>query len=439
MKTIKTITSLLALFVFTSVMFAQETGPAIASKYPAIEARVKKSNEHIVDPKKNVKAKTYFKRAELMLEVADLHGLLSPGTQKMQVDLFLGQPQSGEAYQKDGVNYEKFTYDRVEATFANGALQSYIETAKFVEDPLKEAKEALAKTEELDVEDKMAEKVKELYDNLKRLLQGSAVNEIKDEDYADALDRLEDYIEISEKPFYGGALDTTIYYFAAYSSYLEKDFNKAIKYGNVVREANYDEPYNYFILTKSYYAQNDSTAGVEVLKDGFQHYADNQFIINELINYYLVRDNAEEALSYIAIAKKGDPSNSSYLFAEGTLFDKLGDMDNAIKSYEGAIALDPEFFNAYFNLSVLYFNHAVKLYNESAEVSDEEYQTKGKALEKEAKSFVELAVPPMEKAAELAPEDNTVLENLKTYYYRLRNENDDYMHKWEAVKAKLDI
>src|SRR5665811_423106 len=54
-----------------------------------------------------------------------------------------------------------------------------------------------------------------------------------------------------------------------------------------------------------------------------------------------------------------DPTNTTYYFAQGTLYEKLKEEGNAIKTYEAALKIDSEFFNANYNLGALYYNKGV--------------------------------------------------------------------------------
>ena len=65
-----------------------------------------------------------------------------------------------------------------------------------------------------------------------------------------------------------------------------------------------------------------------------------------MINFYLNSNQSKEALEYLTLAKQNDPTNASFHFAEGTLFDKIGDFEKSVSAYRGAIELNPEYFDA---------------------------------------------------------------------------------------------
>jgi len=422
------------------VATAQETTtPVIPQQYNMLENQLERSDKDIEHEKRKTDAKTWLKRAETMMDIYNLYPqYLQPGVQAVQVQIFLGEPNEKKAMVKNGTQLEYWTYDNIEITMEGGVLKSYEVLNPLHAAPLKAALEALKKAEEnLDV-DKMfgADKddIKEAYTRLKDLLEISGLRSVQNEEYNLALDKFTDAIEIDNMKDESQQVDTSLYYYGAYSAFYDSSFSSSIKYGEVAREKYYPEPFNYYLLTKSYYEIGDSVKGLEVLKEGFERYPSNQFLINELINYYLVREQAEKALEYIDVAKESDPGNKSYFFAEGTLQDKIGNIEKAEIAYNKAVEIDPDYFDAYYNLSVLFYNHAAELYNKASEEMDDK---KYNVLKEQGDEYIEKAIKPMEKALEVNPDSKEAMENLKTFYYRLRGKGDEYQEQYDKYNEML--
>jgi tetratricopeptide (TPR) repeat protein len=144
----------------------------------------------------------------------------------------------------------------------------------------------------------------------------------------------------------------------------------------------------------------------------------------ELINYYLVSNQAEEALRLLGIAKANDPKNVSYTFAEGTLYEKMGRIDDAENSYKACIEMEPEFINGIYNLGVLYYNKAVKIYEEASKISDnavfEKKQQEGDDVLKKCIPYMEQTTKVTAKSVEDMDTQKSALGTLKTIYYRLK-------------------
>ncbi|MFS0575307.1 tetratricopeptide repeat protein [Sporosarcina sp. 179-K 3D1 HS] len=95
----------------------------------------------------------------------------------------------------------------------------------------------------------------------------------------------------------------------------------------------------------------------------------------------------------------------------GNVFASLGDIDRAEPFFQKAITLDEEAGTAFYGLANLYYNaerydEAAKLYEQAVRQGVEDadaYFMLGKSLERSAND--KLALPYMQRAAELAPQD----------------------------------
>jgi tetratricopeptide (TPR) repeat protein len=227
-----------------------------------------------------------------------------------------------------------------------------------------------------------------------------------------------------------GAIDTMMLYYTGMAASRADLLDESIKYYELAREVNCPEPDLYVFLKQKYFMKGDTAKGVEILEDGFKKDPDNQSILIELINYYLTNNRGEEALEYLQIAQKDDPTNLSFIFAEATLYDKLGETDKALETYNRCIEIDPDYFNAYYNIGVMYYNNAVEMYKAADEIgTPKEY---GEATDA-ADVVLAKALPFMEEANRIDPEEVSTLETLKTLYYRM-----GMIDKYEEVKAKLE-
>jgi tetratricopeptide (TPR) repeat protein len=150
-----------------------------------------------------------------------------------------------------------------------------------------------------------------------------------------------------------------------------------------------------------------------------------------MIQIYLDLDKTEDAMKYLDMAIQQDPENSTFYFAQGTLYEKVENEEKAIESYQNAIENDEDFFDAYYNLGALYYNKGVK----QIEVANSIPTSNNEAYEvelKKADKWFKKALPYMEKCHELKPEDNMSMESLKNLYYRLKD-----MENYNRMLEKL--
>jgi tetratricopeptide (TPR) repeat protein len=237
-------------------------------------------------------------------------------------------------------------------------------------------------------------------------------------------------LEIKKMPVFGEAIDTAIIHNAAISAQRAEDWENAIKYYKESAKYGYGEATTYLLLKEAQMKNGDTTAAGETIKEGFEKYPENKQMLVQLINFYFVEtDKPEEALQYIKVAREQDPNNAGYYSAEASVYDRLGEKEKAIEFYKKAIELDPELFEAQYNLGVIYYNDAVEASNKANEVKDNEAYQKAR---KEANDVFKKALPYIEKAHELQPEERSIMSTLKTLYYRLKMED-----KYQEIEEKL--
>ncbi len=185
--------------------------------------------------------------------------------------------------------------------------------------------------------------------------------------------------------------------------------------------------YNKGILEKQQYASThnpqDSTKAIEnfnnsikVLEEGRAQYPDSPELLLTLSNAYINAGKADVALSSFKSLVEKDPENKYYRYNYGVLLLGKNDFENAAAQFEKAVALDPEYQNAVYNLAVTYVKWGSAI-NKKAEDSGQMENT-------EYKEKYQQALPYLEKSVELQPDDAPTWELLGKVYTVL-GMNDD--------------
>lgn len=399
---------------------AQETTPGVIINYSGLEKKLERSNEAIQNPKKNTDPKTWISRAEALLEIYNVHlDYIRKEMPAAQVKLFFGEPK--EKRQVNG-GVEEHVYDRITIKLENGVVKDWEETNKIHEKPLPEAKEALKKATELDTEGKNASKIKENVEKLKSALENEAILNYSHKDYTNSYSNFKSILEINEWPVMKGVVDTVIYYSAGRAAKEIGNNEEAANYFKKAIELNFNDPFLYVFAAHTFMELTDSVKGLETLKTGFEKYPENQSIQIELINYYLLRNEGEKALEFLQVAKENDPGNVSFIFAEGTIYDKMGKTEDAIASYQKCLDINPDYFNANYNMSVVHFNKAVKIQEDCQKIEDVK---KYEECFKTSVDEIHAAIPYMEKAKDVSSGSQKcdAMNTLKTLYYRTQQED----------------
>ena len=420
--------SLLLLFSF---VYTQSQEPVTSTlNYGNLQKKLEKSDLDIKNAKKAGLAKTWFVRGELMQDISDVNiEFLRYGMSTMETKLFMKEPKEVKTVEEGGIVKQEYIYPRINLFFENDALTGWKETEVIHPDPLPEALVAYNKTLDLDTKGSLDNNVKENLERMKTQLEAKAIEGFTHGDYAASLKAFENIMEVSKTRVYEGYIDTIVVYNAALAAKNAGQHDKAIQYFRKSIDMNYGGSVAYYLLKSEYDIINDSVNVIKTLEEGFKKYPDTSLILIEIVNYYLTIGDAEKGLIYLERAEKLESSNPSIYFAKGTLYEKTGNKEKALEAYNQAIEIDPEYFNAYFNMGALYFNNAVELYEVANKKEDLKEYNASKAI---ADKELEKAIPPMEKAYEINPTERAVLETLQTIYYRLQ-----MLDKYEEIKKKL--
>jgi tetratricopeptide (TPR) repeat protein len=418
-----------ALMLLTGSIFAQDAASgSSALNYSGLENKLKKSEADIQDPKKNIKAKTWTSRAALLVDIYNVNNdVIRKGMDVASVKLFYKEPKEIQTSQDGPDKVEVYVYDRVNLTFRNGLLDSWKETVSITEDPLGKALIAVNEAVKNNADGKADKDILDVVKSLKTAIETEAVAQYEKKEFKASHDNFVKLLDMNNIPQLKGQVDTVYMYYAGRAALEASDYPEAVKMFDLAAANKYEDPFLYVFRKQAYFGAGDTAKGVAIIDEGFNKYPDNSSIMIELINYYLVTNQGDAALKLLGKAKAADPSNVSYTFAEGTLYDKMGDFANAEKSYKVCLDMNPKFFDAAYNLGVLYFNNAVKIYEDASKISD---NTEFEKRQKQGDDMLMNAVPYMEKAHELDPTDRSSLETLKTVFYRLKMD-DKYQ---EVVK-----
>ena len=430
---------------------AQETVTDPNIEYKVLAKKFAGSEEDIKDEKKNIKPATWIKRGDLLQDIYNVdQKYLQLGASFDQIlTLFYKDPISSAEGEFAGEPVLIQKYERREVYVVNNAITGWKVTEMVTDDPLIKAYDAYNKAMEIDPSGKTTSKLEKNILDLKFNCEREASLAFTSKDYKRSYEYFKYVLLLAESPAIEDKItDSASYYNAGLAALNAEMYEEAVKNFIKAKDVKYGGSNVYFMIKRAYETMGDSVNVLKTLQDGFKAYPGDKVIVIELINYYLNKGQAEQALEYIGIAKEDDPSNASLLFAEGTLYDKMKERDKAIEVYKEAIEIKPDYFDAYYNLGVVYFNAAVELYNEASTIPPKEAKRYDETIEK-GNVELEKSIPYMEKALEISEKNyqknpaeieiyQSTLETVKTIYFRLRNRDAMYQTKLDEVNSKLE-
>ena len=302
----------------------------------------------------------------------------------------------------------------------------------FYTDPLGEAYSAYEKAMELDTKGGIKKRIITgmVYNSLALDLYAQGGAQFDAKDFDGALKSFESQIKITESDNYVGVTDTGMYYNAGLAAANAKKHPEAIKYFEKCAEMSYLGVTPYFQISQSYLQMGDTLKAEALLTSLPGKFPGNKNITLQLIDLYIKAGKNEEALKNLAIAKAEDPENYSLYFAEGILYLNDNKYDEAITDLTKSIELKSDLYESQYGLGAAYINKGADMFVKANDIMD---VNKYNAAIEEAMAVFAKALPYMEKADELKPNDVDAMRGLQQLYYRLKMTD-----KYNAVKAKLD-
>jgi len=199
----------------------------------------------------------------------------------------------------------------------------------------------------------------------------------------------------------------------------------------------------YTSLATLYKEKGDLDKASEIISLGKTMFPGNTDLVITEANMYISTNNHAKAIASLMVAKEKEPNNVSVLYAVGVTYDllkndtKLPDeerlkyFNEAISAYKETIAIDPNYFDALFNLGAIYFNKGGEVINEANKLPINETAKYDKMLA-DGNNFLNLALPYLEKCETLQPQDKPTLISLKEIYTRL-----NMTEKLTGINGKL--
>ncbi len=166
--------------------------------------------------------------------------------------------------------------------------------------------------------------------------------------------------------------------------------------------------------------KEDNDMVLSTINSALKKYPDNKDFTQEKITTLIIMERVDEAKSELEEAIENEPTNPQYYYFLGYLFDSQDEVEPAIENYQKAIELNPDYYEANYNLGVMHYNKARDVVSELNNLPLNEYRKMEAAYEEKAHVHFNEALPYFEKAAEVKPnEDIQLLETLEGVYLQL--------------------
>ena len=213
--------------------------------------------------------------------------------------------------------------------------------------------------------------------------------------------------------------------FAATSALRAQDYNTALAYFNEVKNNGADNVDVYKHLAACYNGLGNAEQAMAMINAGLEKNPSDAGLILEKVNAYLKEGKGAEAVEDLNKLRELDPENAQLLFVLGTIYGDennkdVYDVEKARKFYEDALAINPDYYDAIYNIGVLYTGMANKYIEQANEITgfSKAEQDQYNSLIEQANELLRTGLPYLQRAYEAQPSDD-VKNVLRSIYVKL--------------------
>lgn len=270
-----------------------------------------------------------------------------------------------------------------------------------------------------------------------------AIGRYKAKKYDEAADFFESAYHMNTN-MNGGKKDTASLFNAGISAQKAKNYKKAALINQKMIDENIASAQTYQYLYNSKMNIGDSLGAIETVKQGRKAYPNDLTLLNFETDYYLQKGMQQESLDNLQKALQKDPGNAVLYLVTGNIYDNMANpkgksgkdttkpanfdelFAKAEEYYKKAVDLKPTnqdyYFNALYNLGALYNNYGGYLSNEMSKLKITDLAKSQKIYQAKIDENYKKAIPYLEQALIVKPNDISTATALRKLYLLTNNE-----------------
>ena len=213
--------------------------------------------------------------------------------------------------------------------------------------------------------------------------------------------------------------------FAATSALRAEDYNTALEYFTEVKNNGADNVEIYKHLAACYNGLGNADQAMAMINAGLEKNPSDAGLILEKVNAYLKEGRGAEAVADLVKLQELDPEHAQLLFVLGTIYGDennkdVYDTDKARQYYEQALAINPGYYDATYNIGVLYTTMANKYIEQANEITgfSKAEQEQYNSLIEQGNELLRTGLPYLKQAYDAQPSDD-VKNVLRSIYVKL--------------------
>jgi tetratricopeptide (TPR) repeat protein len=212
---------------------------------------------------------------------------------------------------------------------------------------------------------------------------------------------------------------------AATSALRAGDYNTALGYFTELKNNGVEGVDVYRHLAACYNGLGNAEQAMAMINAGLEKNPGDANLILEKVNAYLKEGKGAEAVEDLNRLHELDPENAQLLFVLGTIYGDennkdVYDTDKAKQFYEQALAINPDYYDATYNIGVLYTTMANKYIEQANEITgfSKAEQEQYNNLIEQGNELLRAGLPYLKSAYDAQPSDD-VKNVLRSIYVKL--------------------
>lgn len=252
----------------------------------------------------------------------------------------------------------------------------------------------------------------------------------------DAFKQSADVYAYVNKTFALNIVDTMSTLYAANAATKLKKYDEAQQMYQSLLDKGVSRPDIYASMGELYLGMNDTTKAIAAISQGVAKYPNDKSLMIQELNLYLFSKQYDQAADKLKAAIQKDPKFTALYVQLANIYEMKKDTANARATYDQAIAIDPNNFDATYRLGAFYYNQAVETNNQMNKL-DINAQKQYDVLKVQRDALFKKSLPYLEKAHTLDSKDMDTMVALKELYARLNmtDKLDGIKKEIEAVKG----
>lgn len=303
---------------------------------------------------------------------------------------------------------------------------------------LAKAEESLNRAKELDIENELGEVLENNFKLIIEKFYNKGADLYNKKEYKDAAAFFEKSVFLNDS---FGIIDTAALYSGGLSHHFAGNSEKMEESFLQLLELKYQK-LNIYLLLGERLADKNTEKAIEIINQGREIYPEDFSLVITAANIFLTHDRTEEALEALEAAIEMDNTNFVIYHNVGIMYDliftneenteqmRFNAFVKATEAYNQALEINPEYFESLYNNGAINFNKGVYFLTKADDLplGDKNYDV----YKADAEKCMVIALPFLERASTMQPEDINTLYSLKQIYSRI-GDTENY----KIVDAKL--